>query len=59
MGPERGFYEGRQRTKQTTARTAANFVNMVYALPLLVVGCICLFALCTQQGIGLGCAKGQ
>ena len=26
---------------------------------LLVVGCLCCFALYTQQGIGFGCAKGQ
>jgi hypothetical protein len=32
---------------------------MAYDQALLVVGCICRFALCTQQGIGLGGAKGQ
>jgi len=30
-----------------------------YAQPLLVVDCICRFALRAQQGMGLGCAKGQ
>jgi hypothetical protein len=32
---------------------------MAYDQPLLVVGCLCCFALCTQQGKGLRCAKGQ
>jgi hypothetical protein len=30
-----------------------------YDQPLLVVGCPCRLALCTHQGMRLGCAKGQ
>jgi hypothetical protein len=33
--------------------------TMAHAQPLLVVGCLCRFGVCTRQGMGLGCAKGQ
>jgi hypothetical protein len=32
---------------------------MAQAQTLLVVGCLCRFAVCTWQGMGLGCAKEQ
>jgi len=32
---------------------------MAFAKHLLVVGCLCRFALRTRQGITLECAKGQ
>jgi acetyl-CoA acyltransferase 1 len=32
---------------------------MAYPQPFLIVGCLCRFGVCTRQGMGLGCAKGQ
>jgi hypothetical protein len=61
-----GLYPNKSHSKVQTKKHPATSKNgmaphniMAFVKHLLVVGCLCRFALRTQHGIRLGCAKGQ